>query len=84
MDKIQEAIDIIAAQCEDKKDVIESLGIIEVYIINTETKMKTLFEDVVTDQKSNKNELQFTAAARACSIVGISIEELMEIEKNVN
>ena len=84
MDKIQEAIDIIAAQYEDKKDVIESLGIIEAYIINTETKMKTLFEDVVTDQKSNKNELQFTAAARACSIIGISIEELMEIEKNVN
>ena len=61
----------------DLKNQIEEL---ESDIEHMKTQMKALFIEVVKDQKTHKNEAQFTAAARACSIVGISIEEQKEIE----
>ena len=43
-------------------------------------KMRTLFQEVVKD---NPTDNHFTTIARACSIVGISIDEQKEIEKDV-
>ena len=80
-DKIQDAIDTIAAQCENKRDVIDALGIIETELDNIQSKMKVIFRNVINDNPTDKH---FTTAARACSIVGISIEEQKVIEKDVN
>lgn len=65
----------------DLKNEIEEL---ESDIEHMKTQMKALFIEVCKDQKNKKNEAQFTAAARACSIVGIPIKEQKEIEGNVN
>lgn len=49
--------------------------------------IKTLFENVVKDTKTFGDspfyEGQFTAAARACSICGIGIDEQKAIEKSI-
>ena len=51
------------------------------------TQMKTLFENVVKDTKTFGDsafyEGQFTAAARACSICGVGIDEQKAIENAI-
>lgn len=80
MNRIQQAIDEIAARNENEPDVLKELKVLEDHIYEIESKMKSLFKDVCVDQKTKRNEAQFTVAARACSIVGFSIEDMREIE----
>ena len=65
-------------------DVVEKhIAELEETIEKSKVKVRSIFEGVIRDQKYNRNEEQFTAAARACSAVGISIEEQIAIERDL-
>jgi len=80
-DKIQSAIDTIAAQCEENRTVLDSLGTIESELGLIQDKIRALFINVV---KSNPADIHFTTIARTCTIVGINIEEQKRMEEDVN
>jgi hypothetical protein len=65
------------------KTVISAITKIELDVTGLETrkeKMRNIFRNVVKD---NPSDIHFTTIARACSLIGIGIDEQKAIEKEV-